>query len=662
MPLPATRGITHSHIVNLLDRLKGEFYFLTLTAESPSDRLVLPLGEIPGIKRFTCCHRYEPFWNTAKAGLSVSEIPPETQYLLCELEDQTYLLVVPLVDGAMRCSIQGNAENVLEMVAESGDPSLTANEVCGVYLAVGGEPFLLVSDSAERVCDHLKTGRLRRDKPLPDFVESFGWCTWDAFYFDVSEKNIREGLKQFHKGGVQPKYLIIDDGWLSTEEQPDKSKQLTSFDADKAKFPTDLRGAVSVAKREFGVESVLAWHAVVGYWGGTSPALGYESQSVTRKLSPGILAHTKEMPWWGDSVAVVPTTQVHRFYQDFHRHLRLQGIDGVKIDSQAALELVSEGVGGRVKLMQTSHEAMEGSAQVHFDGALINCMSCANDMMYATLASSLTRTSTDFWPNRPESHGLHLYVNAQVGVWFGEFIHPDWDMFQSAHPAGTFHAAARAVSGSPVYVSDKPGTHDFDLLKKLIATDGDIYRCPNPGRPTLDCLFADPTREEVLLKIWNTNIAGGVVGAFNAYYSQDGGKVIRGTLSPSDIPAFDGGTYAIYAHNQTTLFALEVDEAVDVSLPPLGWEIYTIVSVEEGFAPIGYVDKLNGGGAITFAATTQDGVVIAVTGGGEFLALCDWEPSNVLINGEPVEFEWDQELVSLRFNAPADTVEIQVLG
>ena len=99
-----------------------------------------------------------------------------------------------------------------------------------------------------------------------------------------------------------------------------------------------------------------------------------------------------------------------------------------------------------------------------------------------------------------------------------------------------------------------------------------------------------------------------------------------------------------------------------MSLPPLGWEIYTIVSVEEGFAPIGYVDKLNGGGAITFAATTQDGVVIAVTGGGEFLALCDWEPSNVLINGEPVEFEWDQELVSLRFNAPADTVEIQVLG
>ena len=41
-------------------------------------------------------------------------------------------------------------------------------------------------------------------------------------------------------------------------------------------------------------------------------------------------------------------------------------------------------------------------------------------------------------------------------------------MFQSRHPAAEAHAAARAVSGAAVYVSDYPGNHDFDLLKKLV--------------------------------------------------------------------------------------------------------------------------------------------------------------------------------------------------
>ena len=41
-------------------------------------------------------------------------------------------------------------------------------------------------------------------------------------------------------------------------------------------------------------------------------------------------------------------------------------------------------------------------------------------------------------------------------MWFGEFIQPDWDMFQSGHRMGALHAAGRAVSGGPVYVSDKP--------------------------------------------------------------------------------------------------------------------------------------------------------------------------------------------------------------
>lgn len=43
--------------------------------------------------------------------------------------------------------------------------------------------------------------------------------------------------------------------------------------------------------------------------------------------------------------------------------------------------------------------------------------------------------------------------------------------------------------------SDKPGEHDFEVLKKLVLPDGSVLRAQLPGRPTRDCLFADPARD-----------------------------------------------------------------------------------------------------------------------------------------------------------------------
>ena len=87
-------------------------------------------------------------------------------------------------------------------------------------------------------------------------------------------------------------------------------------------------------------------------------------------------------------------------------------------------------------------------------------------------------------------------------------VQPDWDMFQSKHPAAKAHAAARAVSGAAVYVSDYPGQHDFGLLKQLVLPDGSVLRARLPGRPTADCLFTDVLRDgKSLLKVQGSYIA-----------------------------------------------------------------------------------------------------------------------------------------------------------
>ena len=89
-------------------------------------------------------------------------------------------------------------------------------------------------------------------------------------------------------------------------------------------------------------------------------------------------------------------------------------------------------------------------------------------------------------------------------------------MFHSLHEVGGLHAAARAVGGCPVYVSDAPGQHDIPLLRRLVLPDGSVLRGRLPGRPTRDCLFSDVGTDGVsALKVWNANRVGGVVGAFH---------------------------------------------------------------------------------------------------------------------------------------------------
>ena len=64
----------------------------------------------------------------------------------------------------------------------------------------------------------------------------------------------------------------------------------------------------------------------------------------------------------------------------------------------------------------------------------------------------------------------------------------------------------RAISGGAVYVSDKPGEHDFDLLKRLVLPDGSVLRALQAARPCRDSLFTDVLRDgKSLLKV----ISGG---------------------------------------------------------------------------------------------------------------------------------------------------------
>jgi len=641
--------------VRLVPDKTGTGTFLSVEAPTPSQFWPALLGTVANMERFTACYRREEtFWMEPCAGTTLRQVPGDTQWLLVRRTDGKFVLLVPIIDDALRFCLDGR-DGTLRLWADSGDPWTIQRSGVGAFLAVGDDPYRLQEAGASAVMRRLKTGKLRRDKPLPDFVDLFGWCTWNAFYADVSADKVRQGLESFRAGGIPPAFMILDDGWLSFRTMPVGGNRLTSFRAN-SKFPEDLAPVVAAAKQEFGVRRFLVWHAIMGYWAGADREAfpDYDICEIVRNDLPSFGRDMGPMfPWMGLVCGVIAPDKIADFYDAFHSHLAAQGVDGVKVDNQSTIELSAARLGGRVRLTRAYRRGLEESCRRHFAGRLINCMSNANETHLMAGDSTLLRTSTDFWPLRPETHGTHLYTNSQVDMWFGQFVHPDWDMFESGHKMGAYHAAGRAVSGSPVYVSDKPDGHDFDVLRKLVCSDGTVLRCTDIGRPSPDCLFHDPTREDVLLKIFNFNAHGAVLGVFHAKH--DGGKAgaIAGTVSLKDIPGLAAGQYAVLAHRSGAVRVLGTGRRWPVRMKPGEWEIFTFAALNNGHAVLGLADRYNSGGAIVDLHHGKRLTSFRIRDGGILSMYSAEAPVSVTAGGATVSVHHDRKTGRITATIPA---------
>ena len=638
----------------------GTGVFLRFTARNSSSFIQTPLCKIAELNRFTSTHRYEPFWMKPAAGTSHADVHFETQWLLAETKSGDCVMLVPLIDGVFRFSISGGDAGLV-LTGETGDPFTFGAGGVALFVSVGRDPYDMADAGAKAVMKRLGTGKLRGEKPTPDFIDLFGWCTWDSFYKEVSADKVRAGLESFKAGGVEPRFLILDDGWQDYKQTPTSEERLVSLAANQQRFGGDLTPTVKLAKQDFKVRVFIVWQTIHGYWGGVDGNLlsGYDVRDVPRLFGPGIMHMEPELnvKHWGPLVGLVSAEKIGKFMSDYHQRMKAQGIDGVKVDSQALIEGVATGQGGRVALTRAYREALEQSVAANFNGRLINCMANGMETYYGSPRTTLIRTSIDFWPRRPETHGLHIYTNALVGLWFGEFMQPDWDMFQSAHPMGSFHAAGRAVSGGPVYVSDKPDAHDFKILGKLVLSDGSVLRADGVGRPTRDCLFADVLREPVLLKVFNYNRDCAVIGVFNAnYHSKEAERVtIEGSVSPSDAPDLKGEEFVTFAQQANRLWRCKRADREPLKLAEGAWEIVSFAPIDRGVAVLGLADKLNSTGAVMKKVWLDAGTFqITLRDGGDFIAWTD-KPliRSVEANDKAVEYKYEAASGRLSVVIPA---------
>lgn len=729
--------------------------FIGASASDSKSLHVFPMGSFEG-HQFMCCFRFKLWWMTQRMGICGKDVPLETQFLLIESKDDAeggeetaptiYTVFLPLLEGPFRAVLQGNDKNEIEICLESGDKSVETNQGDYlVYVHAGPNPFEVINQAVKAVEKHMKTFHHREKKKLPSFLDWFGWCTWDAFYTDVTAEGVEEGLKSLSEGGAPPRFLIIDDGWQQIESKPKESDCVVQEGAqfasrltgikENAKFqkngqnnePTSgLKQVVDNAKQRHNVKSVYVWHALAGYWGGVKPAATgmehYDTALAYPVQSPGVLGNQPDIVM--DSLAIhglglVHPKKVFNFYNELHAYLASCGVDGVKVDVQNIIETLGAGYGGRVSLTRSYVQGLEASISRNFpDNGCIACMCHNTDGLYSAKQTAVVRASDDFYPHDPASHTIHISSVAYNTLFLGEFMQPDWDMFHSLHPAAEYHAAARAIGGCPIYVSDKPGNHNFELLRKLVLPDGSVLRAQLPGRPTRDCLFIDPARDGVsLLKIWNMNKCSGVVGVFNcqgAGWCKETKRTRIHNASPgtltSSVRATDvdqlaqiagadwNGEAIVYTHRSGEVIRLPGDASIPVTLKVLEYELFHFCPLKEitsniSFAPIGLLNMLNSSGAVeqlevhtekkpelfdgevpSELTTSLSGnrspmaiIALKVRGCGKFGAYSSQCPLKCIVGDVETEFSYDSDsgLLTMTLQVPREEmyrwpVEIQV--
>lgn len=244
----------------------------------------------------------------------------------------------------------------------------------------------------------------------------------------------------------------------------------------------------------------------------------FDPEILYPRPSPGTLEVDPSMAWVHPAVAGVGIPRNPRaFHAALHSYLASCGVDGLKVDVQATVAMFGWDSGGYAAISSRFHSSLEDSVAERLPGnAMLNSMCCSIENIYNFKHSNCARVGEDFYPSLEASHRAHVANAAFTTLMIGPMTFPDFDMFHSLHDAAEFHAAARAISGGPVYVSDRVGEHDFALLRRLVLPDGSILRCRLPVRPTADCLFRNVSLDrETVLKVWNVNPCTGVVGAFN---------------------------------------------------------------------------------------------------------------------------------------------------
>ncbi len=520
--------------------------------------------KLPKPEKLLAVYQHKSWWVRPAFPESTADIPEKTQMLLLKYPEGTVCLVAA-AGKVFRTDFEaGASDDEMASIRIRTSSNRVGDSIVHTPLFAAASdlnPYEAIR-KAELVLGASGDLQIRENRAYPEIFEGFGWCTWDAFYRDVSEEGIIAKLEELKEKQVPVRWVLIDDGWIDADYD---RLTISGFDAVKEKFPNGLAGTVKLIKEKYGVKYVGVWHATFGYWCGVTP--GSEAEKVLGEFCQALPD--------GRLVTAPDAEKAFRFYDAWHSYLKGQGIDFVKVDNQSAISVLYDGIasyGASKEILA----GLERSVEKNFGGAIINCMGMAPQELWARKTTALTRTSDDFVPNTPEGFIEHAMQNSYNSLWSGTFYTGDWDMFFTEHVEARMNAVLRAVSGGPVYVSDKVGKTDPEYLRPLMDENGTIKRCTGVGLPSPANLFEDP-RKSGILKVVNYTDDSICIGAFDLVREAES---VIGLITMADVvmrvPGADAEAYAVRGVFGGDVGKIDYRDPYAFELPKGGAELFIL--------------------------------------------------------------------------------------
>ncbi len=494
-------------------------------------------------------------WNAHKNGIEVI-----TQNILAQKGDD-HISITCLMGDLFRCEI--DKDNGLYFWA--GMDGFTS--LHGAFLSVTSD-----KDPIKAVEKNYRFAReqggikvpLRDEREYPEFLEDFGWCSWNAFYQQPTSEKIYQKLDELKEKNVPVKWMIIDDGWSPVVEN-----QLQAFEEDREKFPEGLKECIRRIKEDYGIEKVGVWHTLHAYWWGVDlhSKLGEEMSDCL------FLTNFKVVP-------INDLEKQYKFWDTWHSYLRDCGVDFVKVDNQSTGG-IWVGNDSTVHSTGIAHESIERSIKKNFDGLVINCMGMDMENVLSRPFTAISRNSDDFFPHRENGFAKHLMQNVYNAIWHSQIMHCDYDMWWSGKAEPHKSGVLRAISGGPVYISDAIGDTEMSNIIPVVGENGDICRLDHYAMPTYDCIYKNCAEEGHLLKTYNCKGDSVAVAVFNVSL-----RNISETFKWNVVPDIKAGCeYVAYEYftKKYTRITCDTEETVTLTGDDVrAYSLYPICKDENG--------------------------------------------------------------------------------
>ncbi|RLF20807.1 MAG: hypothetical protein DRZ82_00805 [Thermoprotei archaeon] len=554
--------------------------------------------------------RYDP-WSYPWHAKKISEFPYhlKVSQVLFKLKDGTYVFLLPLTNSGCRGYISHFKDNQFDILLNSYCKMAWKNAFI-LAIGVGNDPYVVIEKTYDVAFERL--GRslcLRKNKKYPDELEYLGWCSWNAYWREISEDKIIYAYNRFKKLNLPIRMFLIDDGWIDSSDE-----RIRRFEADSNKFPHGFKHLVARLKER--AVYVGLWHALNGYWNGIDP------ESELGKTYKAYLMESAD----GKLVPDPTDMKALKFYLDWYGFISRCGFDFIKVDNQSFMTYSYRGKIPCEEAARRIEEAIQMAASLNGLN-ILNCMAQIPEAYFNWYVSNVARACVDYIvPHKRSRDKLHIYFCVYNALWLSQVAYPDYDMFQTHDPLAVQQAVARAVSGGPVYVTDEPDKTRPEIIKKLALSNGKLPRPDIPALPTEDVLMRDPYNEHVALKAFtHAKVAGvgtyGIIAAFNI--TKDN-VAVDVSISPSDARLKEE-KYVVYEYFSEKYYLVERSESISLTLDPLETKLFIIAPLQKWIVPIGLNDIFIMPKGMEYAMLFDDEAIVKLRDVGTLLAYTEEE-------------------------------------